>query len=92
MWLFFIFLGIGITIGLLNLIPKKYLGFNTIFQRIGIVLLLFSMGASIGSNKKMFSQIKNIGIKSFCFALMACSFSVLVTYFITKRFLKEKQS
>jgi hypothetical protein len=91
MWLFFIFLGIGIAIGFSNRIPEKYIKYNTWFQRIGIVLLLFSMGASIGSNKKMISEIQFIGVKSLSFALAACIFSVLFTFLLTRKFLGDKK-
>lgn len=91
MWLFFLFLGIGITVGISNIIPEKYIKYNNWFQRAGIVLLLFSMGASIGSNRKMIGQIKYLGLKAFVFALMACLFSVIFTYLITKKFMEVKK-
>lgn len=87
MWLFFLFLGIGVALGFSNKIPERFMKYNMWFQRFGIVLLLFSMGASIGSNKKMVSQIQYIGIKSVVFAFMTCLFSVLVTFIVTKKFL-----
>lgn len=92
MWLFFVFLGAGMIIGISGKIPEKYMKYNTRFQRVGIVLLLFSMGASIGSNRKMLGQIQFIGFKAFSFALLACLFSVIITYIVTKKYLGDKKS
>lgn len=90
MWSFFAFLIIGILLGISNKLPEKFLKCNAWFQKIGIVLLLFSMGASIGSNKDMIGKIKSIGIKSLSFAFFACLFSVLITYFVTKNLIKDE--
>lgn len=89
MWLILISLVIGIVIGLLGIIPKKYMKFNSRFQQIGVVLLLFSMGASIGSNKELILNIKILGLKAVTFALLTCLFSIIFTYMTTSKFLKQ---
>lgn len=89
MWTIIISLFVGIIIGILGVIPKKYMRFNSRFQQIGVILLLFSMGASIGSNKELILGLKNIGLKAITFALLTCLFSILFTYLVTNKFLKQ---
>lgn len=89
MRLILISLVVGIIIGLLGIIPKKYMKFNSRFQQIGVVLLLFSMGASIGSNKELILNIKILGLKAVTFALFTCLFSIIFTYITTSIFLSQ---
>lgn len=90
MWLILVSLVIGIVIGIIGFIPKKYMKFNSKFQQIGVILLLFSMGASIGANKELIMELKTLGLKAITFALLTCLFSILFTYLTTSRFLKQK--
>jgi Kef-type K+ transport system membrane component KefB len=92
LWTIIISLAIGIIIGLLGVIPKKYIKYNSRFQHVGVVLLLFSMGASIGSNKKLISDLQNLGLKSITFAVLTTLFSVIVTFFTSSRYLKGDSS
>lgn len=89
MWLILISLGVGVLIGLLGFIPKKYMKFNSKFQQVGVILLLFSMGASIGANKELIMNIKSLGLKAITFALLTCLFSVIFTYLTTSKFFKQ---
>lgn len=89
MWSILVSLGVGIVIGILGVIPKKYMRFNSKFQQFGVVLLLFSMGASIGANKKLILELKSLGLKAITFALLTCLFSIIFTYLTTSKFLKQ---
>lgn len=80
---------VGILIGISGIIPGKYIKFNSKFQQIGVILLLFSMGASIGANKGLILNLKNLGLIAVVFALLTCLFSISFTYFITNKFLKQ---
>ncbi len=89
MWSIIISLAAGIVIGILGFIPKKYLRFNSKFQQIGVILLLFSMGASIGANRNLLQKLNTIGLKAITFAILTCLFSIIFTYLITCKFFKQ---
>lgn len=89
MWIIIVSLLAGVVIGLVGIIPRRYMKFNSRFQQAGVILLLFSMGASIGSNRELILKLKSIGLKSITFALLACFFSILFTYLVTSKFLKQ---
>lgn len=93
MWTILVSLGIGITIGILinvkRFIPKNFMKYNSKFQQAGVMLLLFSMGASIGSDKELLRNIQTIGLKAATFAIFTTGFSVIVTYIVTKNLFGE---
>jgi Kef-type K+ transport system membrane component KefB len=89
MWTIIISLVVGIIIGVLGFIPKKYIRFNSKFQQIGVILLLFSMGASIGANRELILKLNELGLKAITFAILTCLFSIIFTYLITSKFLKQ---
>lgn len=89
MWIFFTCLIVGILLGFSGKLPEKFLKYNGILQRIGIILLLFSMGASIGSNRQMIHNIRYIGVKSLAFALIASLFSIICTYLLSKKLIQD---
>lgn len=91
MWIIIVSLLAGVVIGLVGIIPKRYMKFNSRFQQAGVILLLFSMGASIGSNRELILKLKNIGLKSITFALLACLFSILFTYLAASKFLRQNR-
>ncbi len=80
-------LGIGILIGIFRFIPEKYMKFNAMVQQLSLFLLLFAMGASIGSNKKMLGTFNTIGMKAMSFSIMTIFFSVAIMYIISNKFL-----
>lgn len=89
MWTIIVSLAVGVVIGLSGIIPKKFMKYNSRFQQAGVILLLFSMGAGIGSNHKLLSDLKNLGIKSITFAVMTCLCSIVLTYIVSKLIIKE---
>lgn len=89
MWTIIISLVVGILIGVLGFIPKKYIRFNSKFQQIGVILLLFSMGASIGANRELLLKLSSLGLKAITFAILTCLFSIIFTYIITNKFFKQ---
>lgn len=82
---------IGILIGSFKIIPKKYLKLNSKFQLFALILLLFSMGISIGSNKEMFSLINKLGLQAISFSIMTILFSTLVLYVTTNLFFNMEE-
>ena len=89
MWLIIASLFAGIIIGILKFIPEKYMKYNSKFQQAGIILLLFSMGASIGANKSLLANLKLIGLKSASYAVFTCFFSIFAVYLVTRKFFRE---
>ena len=92
MWIILISLVVGIGIGLLKVIPDKYMKYNLKFQQIGIILLLFSMGASNGANKELIQNLRSMGVKAVTFAVISSIFSIIAVYFISNRFLGEEKA
>ena len=66
------------------------------FQNRGILQLLctlgliFSMGVMLGRKENFLAELTSMGLVSFLFFLIPTAFSVLLVYFLTKRFLKGK--
>ncbi|WP_050607889.1 LysO family transporter [Clostridium niameyense] len=89
MWAILLFLIIGILIGRFKEFSEKGKKINGYMQQIGVIFLLFFMGASIGANKSVLKNIKTIGRTSLIFAISAIVFSVFVLYFVSEKFLKE---
>lgn len=88
MWIILLSLLIGVVIGISKIIPQKFVKFNSRFQQAGIILLLFSMGASIGANKELIYNLKSMGIKAVTFAVLTCIFSIGAVYIVSTRFMK----
>ena len=86
MWSIIIALIIGMIIGS-QLKPtdktKKIIGR---FQFIGITLLLFAMGAGLGLNKELLSNLKNIGWVGLLFAVFTTIFSIGIVFLATTLF------
>ena len=89
MWKILLFLAAGVAIGALmkfNRTQKKWIGR---LQQIGVVLLLFSMGLSIGINNEILSNLRDLGLQAFTYAGLTSAFSVLVVYGFSRVLVKE---
>ncbi|GAA0120895.1 MAG: LysO family transporter [Clostridium argentinense] len=82
---------LGIILGYFTSLTDKQKEVNGKLQQLGVVFLLFFMGASIGANEEVIKNIGRIGLKSFTFSLMACIFSVIVVYFVSKKIFCDKK-
>lgn len=92
MWSIIIVLLIGMFIGGSGKLSEKFIKMNAKLQYIGVVILLFAMGASLGLNKSLLSNIKDIGAISLVFALLTSAFSIILVYFVTQHLTKGKKS
>lgn len=92
MWSILIFLFLGMFIGYILNFSEKQKKINSKLQQLGVVFLLFSMGASIGANKEILKNIKNIGQVSLSFALLTSIFSIIVVYFLTCKFMRGEKN
>ena len=89
MWQILLFLAAGVAIGALMKFSgtqKKWIGH---LQQIGVVLLLFSMGLSIGINNEILSNLRDLGLQAFAYAGLTSTFSVLVVYGFSRMLVKE---
>lgn len=80
----------GILIGIFKIFPEKHLGLNGKIQILSLIILLFTMGASIGANKDLLSNISTMGIKALMFAVLTSVFSIGILYLFTKTILVVK--
>ncbi|MCT8976198.1 LysO family transporter [Clostridium sp. CX1] len=92
MWAIIISLCIGAAIGYFINLSDKQKNYNSKLQQIGVVFLLFCMGASAGANKSIVNNLKNIGQISVTFAVLTSIFSIILVFFITSRFMKVREN
>lgn len=81
---------IGMAIGYIWPLKEKYLKVNGKLQQIGVIALLFFMGASIGSNDEIVKNIGSIGLIAFIFSMMTVLGSVILVYMLSQRFIVSK--
>lgn len=84
MWKIILFLCAGIAIGLFFNLSDRAKKFNSGLQLLGLVLLLGSMGISIGANPKIMNNLSTIGFQSFLYALTSVVFSTIIGVFLIK--------
>lgn len=82
-------MAVGVLVGF-RWFPEKWHKCNSWIQLISIVVLIFCMGVSLGSNPDFISQMGRLGIEGLVFAIVPIIFSVLMVYLLTSKFLKEK--
>ena len=84
MWSIILFLTVGISIGFFFNLSEKSKKMNSNLQLLGLVLLLFSMGISIGANDNIVNSIGKIGFQSFLFAFFSIASTLAVGFVISK--------
>lgn len=83
-------MAVGVFLGF-KVVPEKYQKFNGMLQYVLIAVLIFCMGAGLGSNPAFFQELQSMGFQALLFAIIPIVCSVLGVYFITKLVFKEKQ-
>lgn len=73
----------GIFLGF-KVIPERYQKLNGLLQYIFIAVLIFAMGAGLGSNPAFFAELRTVGLKALLFAAVPIVFSVLAVWAVTK--------
>ena len=81
-----IFLLIGMVIGW-KCFPEKWNKLNINIQLASTLVLIFSMGVSLGSRPGFIHELANMGLRSFVFAALAIRGSILVVYPLTRKYL-----
>ncbi len=79
-----IFLLIGMVIGW-KCFPEKWNKLNINIQLASTLVLIFSMGVSLGSRPGFIHELANMGLRSFVFAALAIAGSILVVYPLTRK-------
>lgn len=83
-------MAVGVLVGF-KWFPEKWQKYNSMLQLISIIVLIFCMGVSLGGNPDFFSEITTLGVEGLVFAIVPIIFSVLMVYFLTSKFFKEKK-
>lgn len=83
-------MAVGILVGL-KCFPEKWGKYNHNIQVVSIVALIFCMGIGLGSNETFMSQLLDLGIKGFVFAVVPIICSVIVVYILTNKVMKEQK-
>lgn len=86
----FLAVGIGFFIGYRGWIKEKGIKLNSKLQTVWLMLLIFSMGVSIGRNGEIVKNLPLLGGKAVLFALLAIVCSVAVVYFLSTLFLAKE--
>ena len=81
-----IFLLIGMVIGS-KWFPEKWNKLNINIQLVATLVLIFSMGVSLGSRPDFINEIVNMGVRSFIFSILAIGGSIAVVYPLTRKYL-----
>ncbi|MEG0951483.1 MAG: hypothetical protein RSE96_06100, partial [Niameybacter sp.] len=71
--------------------PEKWQQHNSKVQVGSIVLLIFCMGVTLGSNDAIMDKLLGMGIKGLLFAIIPIIISVIAVYILTQVFMKEKK-
>lgn len=91
MWRILVALFLGALVGTFvpfNDLWKKRIG---TLQFYGVLLLLFFMGVAIGINPDVINNLQRIGVLSIAFAIATTFFSVMITYFLTRAYLRKQK-
>lgn len=81
---------VGVIIGTL-VFPQRWHSYNNKVQVISIIVLIFCMGTTLGSNKDLMRSLLVIGFKGFIFAIIPIILSIGMVYALTKHLMKEKK-
>ncbi|MEG0132818.1 MAG: LysO family transporter, partial [Clostridium sp.] len=74
---------LGAIVGYFLKLGEKGTSINGKLQQLGVIFLLFSMGASMGANKDIIKNLPSIGLKAFLFAISTIGFSIIVIYVLS---------
>jgi uncharacterized membrane protein YbjE (DUF340 family) len=89
LWSIVLALVLGIIVGWINILPKFIVNHTNEMTMIGLVVLLFTMGLSIGSNAEILNNLNTLGIKAFLLAFGSIVGSVILAWSLEKRFFKR---
>ncbi|KXS40075.1 MULTISPECIES: LysO family transporter [unclassified Candidatus Frackibacter] len=94
MLLIIISLSLGLIIGYFELIPDSLESSTDKLITVGLILLLFNMGAEIGLNDKVIANLDKLGLQALILAMGSILGSILIVKFLENLvgdFRKENQ-
>ena len=80
-----LFLVAGLLLGM-TVFPKKLLKANSLLMTVGIALVLFCMGASLGSSPTLLADLTEAGTVAIALSVASVAGSVLVVWLLAKLF------
>lgn len=80
---------IGILIGN-RIFPMRWKMINERLQLLSTLLLIFSMGVSLGQRDHFLQELSQLGLQSFLFCLFPALGSVLLVFLISRRWPGER--
>lgn len=86
LWLILFFLLIGFSIGYLKLFSKRFYKFNDVITKVGLVLILLTMGAKIGIDDRILGRFGEIGFQAILLALGSIVGSVVLVKLFSYKF------
>lgn len=89
--LLFIALLLGLVVGTIKSIPQRVISLRHILITGGILLLLFSMGVSIGTNPQITKNLKAIGLRALLFSVLTAFGSAFCAFCAEKILQKSIQ-
>lgn len=92
MGVIFITLLLGVLVGAIFKFTDKQVKIISSLQTIGVLVLLFIMGISVGVNPDIVSRLSEIGISALVFAILTTLMSVLVVYFVTTLYMRREKA
>jgi len=91
MWSIIVVLLIGMFVGIKIPSTEKIKKNISKFQFLGVMILLFAMGAGLGLNKDLLKNLKSMGVEALVFALLTSFLSIAFVYISSRMLLKEKK-
>lgn len=83
---------LGILIGSTIKFSDKMKKFNASFQHLGVIILLFAIGITIGLNRSLLGNLNEIGGISLVFAILTSLFSIILVFFMSRMISKRRKN
>lgn len=74
------------------LVPKGARKGNDRISMVCTALLIFSMGVMLGKKEHFLEELSSLGLSSLLFFLVPTALSILVVFFLTKKFMQKDKS
>lgn len=74
------------------LVPKGARKGNDRISMVCTALLIFSMGVMLGRKEHFLEELSSLGLSSLLFFLVPTALSILVVFFLTKKFMQKDKS
>jgi uncharacterized membrane protein YbjE (DUF340 family) len=89
MWTIILFMALGVLVGAVVPMKEHQVAALGKLQSIGVILLLFVMGLSMGLDRKLLSQLSTLGYKALVYAGLTTAFSIAAVYLFTRKLGKK---